>query len=111
MLMPGILEVGKPMGTKGRKGTQRKPRVEAPSCSQLAINTFGATVACLLLPHSPGMCHLHPLAHIPFLSASCLKRKPAQIWLKNLADASRQQGPECYFCLVRGTPTDLGVWY
>lgn len=85
-------------------------RVEGSYIQPACNNTLDVMVVCLLLSHSPGMCHLHPLAHIPFLFASCLKRKPAQIWLKNLADASRQQGPECYFCLVQGITTDRGVW-
>lgn len=79
-------------------------------CRQPATNTLGVIVACLLLAHSPGMCHLHPLL-ISLSFASCLKRKQAQIWLKNLADAFRQQCSECYFCLVQGNTTDPRVWY
>lgn len=90
----------RPNGNEGKEGKGgRRPRMETPAFSQPAANTFGILVACLLLAHSPGMCHLHPL--LTSLSfASCLKRKPAQIWLKNLTDAFRQ-GSERSFYLVQ----------
>lgn len=110
MLMSGIVKVGKPIRKeeKGRKGGKRRPRVEAPACSQPAVSTLGVLGACLLLAHSPGMCHLHPmLTSLSF--ASCLKRKPAQIWLQNLTDAFGNKVLSVISCLVQGIPTDPGT--
>lgn len=104
MLTLGLAEVGKPMGTKGTgKGGKRRPRTEASACSRPAA----ACTPHLGLPplaHPAGMCPLHP-SLTSLSSASCLKRKPAQIWLKNLTDAFRQRGPAG--CLP---PADPGVW-
>lgn len=97
-------------GRERGEGGKRRPRVEAPACSQPAVSTLGVLGACRLLAHSPGMCHLHPL--LTSLSfASCLKRKPAQIWLQNLTDAFGNKVLSVISCLVQGIPTDPGVWY
>lgn len=82
----------KPNGNEGKEGKEGKgrSRMEDTEFSQPAANTLGVLVACRrLLAHSPGMCHLHPL--LTSLSfASCVKRKPAQIWPKNLTDRCLQ---------------------
>lgn len=97
---------GRERGEGREEETQGRGSCLQPACSQ---HTW-CSGACLLLAHSPGMCHLHPL--LTSLSfASCLKRKPAQIWLQNLTDAFGNKVLSVISCLVQGIPTDPGVWY
>lgn len=109
--MSGITEVGKPMGAKGKGGGGEKSQGGGsciqPACSQHTRCSSSLPPPCSLPRNVPPP----PLAHIPFLCFLPQAETSSDLAEKNLTDAFRQQGPERYFCLVQGIPTDPGVWY